>query len=179
MSPRLDAVTVYDPSTSLGSARELAWPLAMTTEEVDNSAEAPLAAGLAMKVTTPPSTGSTGLLAVTVTASGLVNGVAVVRRLRGAAGDGGDGEALALEGADVDEPLTMRGRPRWSVVTPGGMSALCRRRSPGCRGAGGSFRSDRHSCRGSPARVGDADKVAVNPIQPAPRAAGADQVIRA
>ena len=31
--------------------------------------------GLATKLTTPPSTGSTGLLAVTVTASGLANGV--------------------------------------------------------------------------------------------------------
>ena len=102
--PAADALTAYDPSTSLGSARELAWPSAMTTEEVDNSAAAPFAAGLATKVTTPPSTGSTDCWPSRLLRAGCKRG-AVVRRLRGAAGDGCDGEALALEGADIDDAV--------------------------------------------------------------------------
>ena len=75
MRPRRPTlVTVYDPSALLGVAVTPAWPLAMTAAESAKVAVAPLAAALAMKVTTPPSTGSTGLLAVTVTASGLLKG---------------------------------------------------------------------------------------------------------
>ena len=49
----------------------------------------------------PPATGSTGLLAVTVTASGLGNAVLAHCGLRRAAGDRREGEPLALERADV------------------------------------------------------------------------------
>ena len=53
-------------------------PPLMTAEEGDKNAVAPLAAGWATKLTTPPLTGSIGLLAVTVTASGLANAVPMV-----------------------------------------------------------------------------------------------------
>ena len=63
---------------------------------------APLAAGTATKCTTPPSTGSTGLLAVTAHGERVGERRADVRSLRRAAGDEREVEALALEGADVD-----------------------------------------------------------------------------
>ncbi len=51
-----------------------AWPPPpMTTDEAERVAEAPLPAGMATKLTTQVLTGSTGLLAITVTASGLAN----------------------------------------------------------------------------------------------------------
>ena len=53
----------------LAVAVTLAWPLTMVAVAAESVAEAP-AAGAA-KLITPPSTGSTGLLAVTATASGL------------------------------------------------------------------------------------------------------------
>ena len=52
--------------------------------------------------TTPPLTGSIGLLAVTVTASGLANGVPMLEVCGGVAGNDREVEALALKGADVD-----------------------------------------------------------------------------
>ena len=109
-----------------------AWPLAMVAEAAESVAEAP--ASGAVKEITPPSTGSTGLMAVTVTASGLANAVSDPGRLRGAAGGGREREALALEGADVDAarprqtPLVgVRGRLR--AVVPPPMAGL-----PGSRG---------------------------------------------
>ena len=106
----------------------------MTAEEADRIAVAPLTAGLATKLTTPPSTGSTGLLAVTVTASGLANGVPICRSLRGAAGDRREGEALALEGADVHGADGGPGRAgRWwgcrGALVPASMAGL-----PGSKG---------------------------------------------
>ena len=108
-------------------------------------ADAPVA-GTA-KVMTPPSTGSTGLIAVTVTASGLANGLPVVA----------DCGVLPATGVRVKPwlwkaPMStwpVRGWPRWSVV---GMSSKCRRRrSPGCPAAGPSWGSGRRSSPGAPA----------------------------
>ena len=56
----------------------------MVAVVAERFAEAPLAG--AVKVKTPPATGSTGLLAVTVTASGLAKAVPTVGGLRRAAG---------------------------------------------------------------------------------------------
>ena len=95
-------------------AVRLAWPLAPIVAVLGSEGHAGAADAVAVKLTTPPSTGSTGLLAVTVTASGLANAVPTMRRLRRAAGDGRDREALALEGADVDGAA--RGRPRCRAV---------------------------------------------------------------
>ena len=47
---------------------------------------------------------------------GVGEGDAVGGLLGRAAGDGGDGEAMALEGADVGRRV--EGSPRWSVVIP-------------------------------------------------------------
>src|SRR5262249_35926047 len=62
------AVTVYAPSVLLAVAVTLAWPPAMTAVAAESAAEVPVAG--AAKLTTPPSTGSAGLVAVTETASG-------------------------------------------------------------------------------------------------------------
>src|SRR5262245_39403742 len=59
--------------TLLAVALTDAVPPAMTTVAAERVAEAPLAAGLAANLITPPFTGSTGLLAFTVTASALAN----------------------------------------------------------------------------------------------------------
>src|SRR5262245_9565437 len=71
----------------LGATPTTAWPLATVAEKVwavdatrglfgsRKIALAPLPAGGLAKLMTPPLTGSTGLLAVTVTASGLANAV--------------------------------------------------------------------------------------------------------
>src|SRR5262245_4183221 len=59
--------------TLLAVALTDAVPPGMTTDAAERVAEAPLAAGLATNLTTPPFTGSTGLLAFTVTASALAN----------------------------------------------------------------------------------------------------------
>ncbi len=84
-------------------------------------ADAPLCGGV--NVTRPPATGSIGLLAVTVATSGFENAVkmpvdwplpevtAMVNRL--------DSKAPMST-----TPPTTRGRPRWSVVTPAGISSL-------------------------------------------------------
>ena len=84
-------------------------------------ADAPLAGGV--NVTRPPATGSLGLLAVTVTTSGA--GKAVSTPV-----DWPLPEVTAMVNPlDSKAPmsttvLTMRARPRWSVVTPAGMRAL-------------------------------------------------------
>ena len=54
-------------------ALTLAWPPAITAELAESVAEAPSLAGATVKLTTPPFTGSTGLLAVTITARELAN----------------------------------------------------------------------------------------------------------
>ena len=99
-------------------------------------------------MTTPPSTGSTGLLAVTRHRERVGESRADGRRLRGAAGDGRHREALALEGADVN---AADARLEAALVGRRKRQPRCRRRSPGCRAGGGSSRSGRHSCPGSPA----------------------------
>ena len=106
-----------------------------------------MAAGLATKVTTPPSTGSTGLLAVTRHRERVGEGRADGRRLRGAAGDGRHREALALEGADVDAADARLA----ALVGRGGTGrgAGVDRRAAGQEGD--RLRSGRHSCPGSPA----------------------------
>ena len=82
---------------------------------------APLVGGV--KVTRPPATGSIGLLAVTVTTSGAGKAVSTPA-------DWPLPEVTAMvKPPDSKAPmsttvLTMRGSPRWSVVTPAGMRAL-------------------------------------------------------
>ena len=106
-----------------GAAETAASPPAITTELADRNAAAPPVTGGATKVTTPPSTGSTGLLAVRITASGYTNAAPM-------ADDCGVLPAMGvrvkpwLSKAPISTtPSTMRGRPRWSVVTPGGIIA--------------------------------------------------------
>ena len=105
-------------------------------------------AGLATKLTTPPLTGSTGLLAVTVTASGLANGVPMFAVCGVLPATTREGEALALEGADVDGA-----DPAQAALVGGGDAGATgvRRRSPGCRAAGPWSGSGRRSCPAGPA----------------------------
>ena len=92
----------------------------MTAAEVKKIAVAPLAAALATKLTTPPFTGSTGLLAVTVTASGLANGVTDRPLSAGCCRRTGVRVKPWLSKAPMSTvPSTMRAEPRWSVVAPG------------------------------------------------------------
>ena len=82
-------------------------------------ADGPLAGGV--NVTKPPATGSIGLLAVTVATSGAGNTAPAVWPLP---------EVTAMvnpldsKAPMSTVPLTMRSNPRWSVVTPLGMSEL-------------------------------------------------------
>ena len=84
-------------------------------------ADAPLPGGV--KVTRPPATGSLALLAVTVATSGAEKAVSTLV-------DCPLPEVTAMVNPlDSKAPmstvlLTMRGSPRWSVVTPPGMRAL-------------------------------------------------------
>ena len=98
----------------------LAVPLALMVAGLPvSAAEAPLAGGV--NVSRPPATGSSGLLAVTVATSGEGNTPEAVWPLP---------EVTAMVNPlDSKAPMstvpsTMRGSPRWSVVTPAGMSAL-------------------------------------------------------
>ena len=100
--PGPDVMTVYEPSTSLGPPTTPAWPPAMTAEGASKIAEAPFAAGSATNRTTPPSTGSTGLLAVTTTASGAAKAAPMAAACGVLSDDGRRREALAFEGADVN-----------------------------------------------------------------------------
>ena len=91
---------MYEPAVALAVAVTEATPLdPMVTSSAESCAEAPELG--AAKVTTPPATGSTGLLAVTVTARGLGNAVSSDRGLWRAPGHQRDGEPMALERADV------------------------------------------------------------------------------
>ena len=102
----------------------------MTAEEAEKIAVAPSADGSATKVTTPPSTGSTGLLAVTVTASGLANAVPMFAVCGVLPATAVKCEALALEGADVDAADAGRSRAgRWrgcprSMALPASIAGL-------------------------------------------------------
>ena len=87
----------------------------MVAVVAERFAEAPLEG--AVKVTTPPATGSTGFLAVTVKARGLVKSVSTVA----------DCGVLPVTAETVNPWLwkaptsgwgESRGSPRWSVVTP-------------------------------------------------------------
>ena len=106
----------------LAVAVTLAVPVALMVAGLPlRIADAPLAGGV--NVTRPPATGSLGLLAVTVATSGF--GKAVSTPV-----DWPLPEVTAMVNPlDSKAPmsttvLTMRGRPRWSVVTPAGMRAL-------------------------------------------------------
>ena len=132
------------------------------------------------KVKTPPATGSTGLLAATVTASGLANAVPVAV----------DCGVLPATGVSVNPwlwkaPMSglgeSSGSPRWSVV----IGWWCRVVGD-ARADGGAAGEQGHGL-GRPAVVaqrgqegiGHADDVAVDPIDQPPRAARADQVVAA
>ena len=102
----------------LAVAVTLAVPVALMVAGLPlRVADAPLAGGV--NVTRPPATGSIGLLAVTVATSGA--GKAVSTPV-----DWPLPEVTAMVNPlDSKAPmstmlLTMRGRPRWSVVTPAG-----------------------------------------------------------
>ena len=97
-------------------------------------AAAPFGAGLTVKVTTPPATGSTGLIAVTVTASGLVNAAPVAHGLRSAAGDHRMRMNPWLWNAPMSGVGLDGGKPRWSVVTPGIVVPESRAALPGSKG---------------------------------------------
>jgi hypothetical protein len=97
----------------------LAVPLALMVAGLPViAADAPLAGGV--NVTSPPATGSIGLLAVTVTTSGAGNTPAVwpLPEVRAMA------NPLDSKAPMSTVPLTMRGEPRWSVEMPAGMRAL-------------------------------------------------------
>ena len=88
--------------TPLAVAVTPAFPPPMTAADVESMAAAPPDAGATAKVTTPPSTGSIGLLAVTVDGQRVGERLADDGRLARAAGHEGGVEPLALEGTDVD-----------------------------------------------------------------------------
>jgi hypothetical protein len=74
-APRADAVTWYGPGVALAVAFTAASPPEIVPVALESVAEAPSPFGFTTKLTTPPLTGSTGLLAVTMRASGLLNGL--------------------------------------------------------------------------------------------------------
>src|SRR5262249_53975457 len=75
-APAAEAGAVYEPTIAFAVPPTEATPLGPTTaDELERFAAAPPAG--AVKVTTPPATGSAGLFAVTVTAKRLVNAAAV------------------------------------------------------------------------------------------------------
>ena len=106
----------------LAVAATLAVPLAPMVAGFPLSvADAPLCGGV--NVTRPPATGSLGLLAMTVATSGAGKAVSMPV-------DWPLPEVTAMvnpldsKAPMSTTPLTMRERPRWSVVTPAGMRAL-------------------------------------------------------
>ena len=115
-TPVTEAVTVYEPAVALAVAVTEATPLdPMVTSLAESCAEAP-ELGTA-KATTPPATGSTELLAVTVRARGLGNAVSSVV----------DCGVLPATSAMVNPwlwnaPMSglgeSSGSPRWSDVIP-------------------------------------------------------------
>ena len=84
-----------------------ACPDAMTAVPAESVAEAPVPE-FNVKVTTPPFTGSTAFLAVTVTASGFANACVTAGRLRGAAATG-----VRLKPWLWKAPMSTWPGPRW------------------------------------------------------------------
>ena len=131
----------------------------------------------AAKVTVPPATGSSGLLAVTTTASGLAKAVPSVVCWGVLPATGRERETLALEGADigwrVERLATLVGRD----AADGRAGADGRAAGKQCDGLG---RPAVIAQRGQ-AQVGEAgqDDIAAESAGDPARAAGADQVIRA
>ena len=112
---------------ALAAAATEAPPLEMVAEAAESVTEVPDAG--AEKLTTPPSTGSTELFAVTVTLSGLANGVPTSVDWGVLPADRRQREALALEGADVysaDPVLT-------TLIGGWCRRCSCRHRWPDCR----------------------------------------------
>ena len=128
-------------------------------------------------MTTPPLTGSTGLLAVTVTASGLANGVPMLAVCG----------VLPATGVKVKPWLSKA--PMSTLPNPA-QAALVGRGDAGAVGAGVDGRAAGQQGHGlgraaviaqrGQQRVGHADEVTVDPVrEPAREVAGADQVVRA
>ena len=174
--PEADAVTVYDPSTSLGAAVTAAWPPAMTAEVADKrSPRHHSPRDSATNVTTPPSTGSTGLLAVTATASGSAKAVpmAAVCGVLPAT-------AVSVKPWLSKAPMSTAADARLAALVGGGApagGAGVDRRAAGQQGD--RFGRTAIVAQGPQPRVAHADEVAVDPVDQPARAAGADQVKRA
>ena len=133
----------------------------MTAEGSRKIAVAPLAAGLATKVTTPPSTGSIGLLAVTVTASGLAKAVPMVEVCGVLPGTTARVKPW-LSKAPMSTPPT---RPVAALVGRGDVRAAAARvdrRAAGQEGHG--LGRAAVVAQRSQQRVGHADDVAVDPV---------------
>ena len=160
----------------LGPAETATSPPTMTAKVPDRNAEAPLVTGGTTKVIMPPFTGSTGLFAVTVTASGCTNAAPMADDCGVLPATGREREALALEGADV-----RAGRVERKAALVGGDA---RDRDADAQGGAAGEQGDRFgrtaiAAQGPQPRVSHAHKVAVNPIHQPTRAARSDQVIRA
>ena len=87
----------------IGRGRTPASPFAMAAVGADSVAEAPVAG--TVKPIMPPSTGSALLIGCDGDGQRLGEHRAAIGRLRGAAGDEGEREALTLERADIVVPL--------------------------------------------------------------------------
>ena len=134
----------------IGRRSDARLPPVITAEAADKMAVAPLAAMLATKLTMPPSTGSIGLLAVTITASGLANSVPM------------SADCGVLPGTRVMVKPWLSKAPMSTCRSRGGVRRAgrwwfrparerrCRRR-PGCRATGASSLSGRHNCPVGPA----------------------------
>ena len=86
----------------------------MIADVPERFAEAPVGPEVTLKVTTPPATGSTGLLAVTVTARGKVASIAALCAVLPPSGSMVN-PWLWKAPMSTDAPI---GSPRWSVVIP-------------------------------------------------------------
>ena len=146
----------------------------MTAEGAKKIAVAPLAAGLATKLTTPPSTGSTGLLAVTVTASGLANAVPMFA-VCGVLPATSVRVKPWLSKAPMSTPPTRRDAALVGGGDAAGAGAGVDGRAAGQQGHG-LGRPAVVAQRGEQ-RVGRADDVAGDVVAEPARAAGADQVV--
>ena len=112
--PTAVAVAVYWPAVPLAVAFTAACPSAMTAAADERVAEAPFA-GVTAKLTTPPATGSTGFLAVTVTVSGFAKGLPSSADC-GVLPETGVIVKPWLWKAPISIPCAEHGFPRWSVV---------------------------------------------------------------
>ena len=137
-APAAEAVTVYWPASTLALAVTLASLPVMPAVAAESVAEAPVFG--AAKLTTPPATGSTGSLAVTVTASGLPN-------VEPAAVDCG---VLSATEARVKPALWKAPMSTWPIrrliALVGGRDAL----SGGSSANGGAAREQGHGGRRTP-----------------------------